>query len=75
MSGWTVDVNARSKPEIGQGNVPFVAFRAFFGTTAPSSAFGRSLHGLKDFAVQQKRRGTPLCLAVVEVPLNHRSTA
>ena len=75
MNGWTVDVNARSKPENRQGSVPFPVFRAFFDTTALLSMFGHSLQGAKNIAVHQKRRETPHRLSVVEVPLNHRSKA
>lgn len=75
MNGWTVDVNAWSKPENGQGAVPFRTFRALGGATVGPSTCGQWLHGSKNAAANMKRREASLRCAVIEVTLSHRSQA
>jgi hypothetical protein len=75
MNGWTVDVNARSEPKSGLGNMDFRPFRVTSCAEALLAKLVASQRGTKKATVLHERKGSPRRLAVTAVPLNHWSNA
>jgi len=75
MNGWTVDVNARSEPKNGLGNMDFAPFRVASRGEVVLATSVASHRGTKIGTVLHERKRAAEASRSNCSPLNHRSKA